>query len=102
MNQQIESIGIYADTIGIKDSADWELKVRRAVEENSVEYKKEMEARKAYENLIEQPEEEIEETIVKKPIKKQNVCSVPKNDWQTFLLVLIAFLLFLNLIFNKQ
>lgn len=104
MEQQIDSIGIYADSIGVKDSADWELKIRRAVEENSTEYKHEMATKQMLEAIEEETEPEETKTTIKskKQTKKQNDCFVPGfNDWNTFLLVVIAFLLFLNLIFNK-
>jgi len=100
MEQQIDSIGIYADSIVMKDSMDWELKLRRAVIENSTEYKQEMAAKQAIGTIVEETTETVVETKKEKQPKNSKQ-QVFQNDWNTFLLVLIAFLLFLNLIFNK-
>ena len=103
MEQQVDTIGIYADSISLQDSADWELKIRKAVIENSAEYKEEQATKQAIAAQIDDTEEETTTTkVAKRRSKKQTDCIIPNcNDWHTFLLIVIAFLLFLNLIFNK-
>lgn len=108
MNEQLQYIGIYADSITAKENAEWEKQVREAVIKNSREYREQKELENAMiSGIAAATASGTEQDAPTATDSVKNYYSVKpyrpiyKPKFTDLMLCVIAFLLLLNLIFNK-